>query len=156
LNLWASAKSLANESFIKFIDETQSYKKAPSALLDFRNVSIEGERPKDAFYALLMLQRELTHDGLKAKFPLFDFACVMYLYKKGLLTPERIKALFPSDALDAIGVIVDFLSNTTYGSLVKAGVNLFFKKSAEKYLEKFKLERMKRKLKVEDLERIDQ
>jgi hypothetical protein len=42
--------------------------------------------------------RDLSGSGLR--FPLYDFASILYLHKTGRLTPDKQKELFPSDEMD--------------------------------------------------------
>jgi hypothetical protein len=44
-------------------------------------------RPKEAFSALLKMRRDLSGSGLR--FPLYDFACTLYLHKTGRFTQEK-------------------------------------------------------------------
>jgi tetratricopeptide (TPR) repeat protein len=151
---WERAKHLwesSGEEFIKYTDKAETQSAVPSALVDFRNDAVEGERPKDAFYALLMIRRDLVASGLKAEFPLFDFACVTYLFKKRMLTGDRLKSLFPPETIDLVSSLADTISQTTYGSLAKAVLGLFQRRFSEKLM----LYLSKRKVSESDIAEIE-
>jgi hypothetical protein len=125
----------------------------PAVLLDFSQ-NLIGDRLKSPFDGLLMLRRNLAEAfafaGLpyRLRFPLYDFACVWYLYKTGNL--EQAKELLPSDELDFIAGIVDWASDRPIASLLKAGLGIFGKHLGEQV----KLFLQKRGLKKEDVKAI--
>lgn len=49
-------------------------------------------RPADPLFGQIMLRNQLAAAG--ARFAFFDFACLLYFYKTGQLTPERIRQLY--------------------------------------------------------------
>jgi hypothetical protein len=97
----------------------------PVALLDFDMPPRGEDRPQEAFSALLMLRRELVRYGLR--FPLFDFACVVYLLKTSALTPERVRALLPTDDLDLLVESIKIITEVPGIDLAKAVLSLFSK-----------------------------
>lgn len=103
----------------------------PAVLHDFgQPSSCQEDEPKNPFYGLLMLRRNLA--GAVAgsgysplKFPLYDFACCWYLHKKGK-SPEYIKQLFPlNDVVGLIAPLIDLFTKSPVGSLGSSALNLF-------------------------------
>jgi tetratricopeptide (TPR) repeat protein len=110
----------------------ENYIPVPAVLLDFSQ-NLIGDRLKSPFDGLLMLRRNLAdtfaESSYRLRFPLYDFACVWYFYKTGNL--EQAKELLPSDELDFISGIVDAVSDTSYASIIKAGLGIFGKHLGE-------------------------
>lgn len=129
----------------------ENYIRVPAVLLDFSQ-NLIGDRLKSPFDGLLMLRRNLVDAfaGLpyRLRFPLYDFACVWYFYKTGNL--EQAKELLPSDELDFISGIVDAVSDTSYASIINAGLGIFGKHLGEQV----KLYLQKRGLKEEEIKGI--
>jgi hypothetical protein len=129
----------------------ENYIPVPAALLDFSQ-NLIGDRLKSPFDGLLMLRRNLADAfadlPYRLRFPLYDFACVWYFYKTGNL--EQAKELLPSDELDFISGIVDAVSDTSYASIIKAGLGIFGKHLGEQV----KLYLQKRGLKEEEVKAI--
>jgi hypothetical protein len=85
---WADAQTTPDEQFVARLEQATDAALVPSALLDFGMQPHGDNQPQDVFYGLLMLRRELAQHGLR--FPLFDYACVVYLHKTNQLSPERL------------------------------------------------------------------
>jgi len=97
---WERVKSLEGEDFIENFAGAVDCAEAPSTLIDF-GMEPRGEcRPKEAFSALMKMRKDLSGSGLR--FPLYDFACALYLHETGRLTPDRQKELFPSEEMDFV------------------------------------------------------
>jgi hypothetical protein len=90
---WSYVKSLVGDEFIVNFTGAEGCDEAPATLIDFAMEPRGEYRPKEAFSALMKMRRDLSGSGLR--FPLYDFACILYLHKTGRLTPEKQKELFP-------------------------------------------------------------
>src|SRR6266540_739644 len=88
-------------------------------------------RPKEAFSALMRMRRDLSASGLR--FPLYDFACTLYLHKTGQLTPDRQKDLFPSEEMDLVNETIDIIKEVPGVGLAKGALGLFNKRMREKF-----------------------
>ena len=142
LETWTELKAkpdteLAN--IINCIQEANDWngaKPVPSVLLDFGHQPREENQPQDPFYGLLMLRRFLdvaaSDLGYKLKFPLYDFACIWYLHKKGK-SSEEIKRLFPLNEIAAfVAPLIDAVAQNPLGSLGKAILDIFAKDLSKK------------------------
>jgi len=98
---WEYVKTQQDEVFVKHIKEAQHTESLPVAFIDFGMPPRGDDRPQEAFSALLMLRRALAGHGLR--FPLYDFACVWYLYKTNQLHTERLRNLGASSPLRKSG-----------------------------------------------------
>ncbi|UJB72326.1 hypothetical protein HRE53_27430 (plasmid) [Acaryochloris sp. 'Moss Beach'] len=115
---WTQIKEYSNERLVGHVSRLVGgmYLPIPSALLDFGAKPMGIEHPQDRFYGPLILRRnlaesvsiEIPHSSIQ--FPLFDFACIWYLHKKGK-SPEEIKATFP--AIDITGLIASLITLVT-------------------------------------------
>ena len=104
---WEYVKTLEGDDFIENFTEAVIYAEVPSTLIDF-GMEPRGEyRPKEAFSALMKMRRDLSGSGLR--FPLYDFACNLYLHKTGQLTPDRVKDLSPSEETDLVKEFTDVI-----------------------------------------------
>ena len=125
-NVQSDPSTLSYDYLVRFFTEDDTAPIFPHAHLDFgmENPS-EDRRPKDPARALLMLRRDLARYGLR--FPLYDYATLLYLHKTGNLTKERIKTLFPPEEVSALTAIFDALTETTIGKFVKLSFDLLRK-----------------------------
>lgn len=118
----ALGTKLLGEQVAQKLKDWQEVKVVPSVMLDFSQQPRGEEQPQDTFYGLLMLRRKLADTarklGYKLQFTQYDFACFWYLYKKGK-TKEEIKKLFPNEELELTTTILDALTQTVWGSLVR-------------------------------------
>lgn len=156
---WLQLQNQPAREVAAFIEqETGDCTPVPAVLHDFGLQPIGDDRPQDPFYGLLMLRRTLTQAAEQSrhslKFPLYDFACVWYLHKKGK-SAEQIKQLFPlSEASGLIGSLIDAATQNSVGSLTAAVINIF----ASDLGEKFNLYLLKRNLtekQVKEICRLD-
>ncbi|HEC85289.1 MAG TPA: hypothetical protein ENI48_08660 [Thioploca sp.] len=93
-----------------------------------------------------MLRRKVaiaaTELKYRLKFPVYDFACVWYLYKKGK-SSEEIKRLFPlSEVAGLIAPLIDSVNQTSVATIGKAVLDIFAKDLGHKfnlYLQKLAL-----------------
>lgn len=122
---WSRLKSQDNAvvaETISSVKHRQEVTEVPSVMLDFAQQPRGEEQPQDPFYGLLMLRRKLADTarnlGYKLQFTQYDFACFWYLYKKGK-TKEEIKKLFPNEELELTTTILDALTQSVWGSLVR-------------------------------------
>jgi Flp pilus assembly protein TadD len=123
-------KLLASD--IAIPNNTDDFIPVPAVLHDFGSPPIDDDKPQDLFYGLLMLRRnigieakKLKYKKYKLRFPLFDFACVWYLHQKRQLSKDRWKELFPEEEFELTMQIVDALSNTSWGEISGAVLNVF-------------------------------
>jgi tetratricopeptide (TPR) repeat protein len=130
----------------------ENYIPVPAVLLDFSQ-NLIGDRLKSPFDGLLMLRRNLADAaGLpyRLRFPLYDFACVWYLHKKGK-SAEEIKRLFPlSEITGLIVPFIDLATKNPLGSIGKA----FFDIIGKDLGQQFTVYLHQRKLKKEQVEEI--
>ncbi|ARI79748.1 hypothetical protein BH695_0467 [Microcystis aeruginosa PCC 7806SL] len=111
LETWTELKTKTHPEIVEFIktitDWESDFQFVPAALLDFESParSSRPEQPQDNFDGLLILHNQLITNaarlGYKLSFPLYQFACILYLQKKGKLTNESVNRLFPSPELFA-------------------------------------------------------
>ncbi|MDB9389050.1 hypothetical protein [Microcystis aeruginosa] len=111
LETWTELKTKTHPEIVEFIktitDWESDFQFVPATLLDFESParSSRPEQPQDNFDGLLILHNQLIINavrlGYKLSFPLYQFACILYLQKKGKLTNESVNRLFPSPELFA-------------------------------------------------------
>ena len=111
LETWTELKTKTHPEIVEFIktitDWESDFQFVPATLLDFESParSSRPEQPQDNFDGLLILHNQLITNavrlGYKLSFPLYQFACILYLQKKGKLTNESMNRLFPSPELFA-------------------------------------------------------
>ncbi|HHL71375.1 MAG TPA: hypothetical protein ENJ29_02590, partial [Bacteroidetes bacterium] len=92
------------------------------ALHDFAAPDHGEHRASDLFAILISLRNQLVRAG--AVFSMFDLAVAVYLHKRGLLTPERIRALFPFDDRPFLAGIRDTLTAFTREAFAGEILNL--------------------------------
>jgi hypothetical protein len=124
-------KTFQDEEFAMQIQEAEGAEPIPSALLDFAWQPRGDDRPQEAFRALLMLRRALSGPGFR--FPLFDFACVWYLYKTDQLSKERLRSLFPAQEADFLSELVDVATDAPWVGLGKAVLGIFDKHLGKRF-----------------------
>ncbi|CCH98652.1 hypothetical protein [Microcystis aeruginosa] len=111
LETWTELKTKTHPEIVEFIktitDWESDFQFVPAALLDFESPakSSRPEQPQENFDGLLILHNQLITNaarlGYKLSFPLYQFACILYLQQKGKLTNESVNRLFPSPELFA-------------------------------------------------------
>jgi hypothetical protein len=111
LETWTELKTKTHPEIVEFIktitDWESDFQFVPATLLDFESParSSRPEQPQDNFDGLLILHNQLITNavrlGYKLSFPLYQFACILYLQQKGKLTNESVNRLFPSPELFA-------------------------------------------------------
>lgn len=132
-------QQITDESDTEFVarfknNQNGSHTSIPSVLIDFsQTISIESAQ--DPFYGLLMLRRNLQKASAelnyRLRFPIYDFACIWYLHKKGK-SPEEIKSLFPlTEIAGSITSIIDAVNQSTIGAITKALFDFFAKDLGE-------------------------
>ncbi|MGA8429780.1 MAG: tetratricopeptide repeat protein [Candidatus Sulfotelmatobacter sp.] len=145
---WKWLRSLPDAEFVSQIRSAEGDEPVPVSFLDFGMPARGDDRPRESFSALLMIRRALTRYGLK--FPLYDFACVLYLYKTNRLDPERLKTLLPAEDLDLLTETIKVLKEVPGVDLAKAVLNLF----SNHLRTRFTLYLQARKLTESEVERI--
>jgi len=107
----------------------------PVVYHDFGLKPTGDEQPQHPFYGPLMLRRNLDkaarHLDYSLRFPLFDFACLWYLHQKGQLSEERIRQLFPADALNLLSEIVTLIKDVPGVGLAKTLLEIFNRQTGE-------------------------
>jgi tetratricopeptide (TPR) repeat protein len=142
---WGYVKNLEGDDFMENFSGAVDCAEVPSTLIDF-GMEPRGEyRPKEAFSALMKMRRDLSGSGLR--FPLYDFACTLYLHKTGRLTPERQKELFPSEEMDFVNETIDVIKEVPGVGLAKAVLALINRQLRDK----FTLYKSARKIDEEDV-----
>ena len=96
---WEQLRTIKdNDAFARRAkDADKDFVVVPCAELNFGIAAGGNDQPKQAFFGLLALRRELVQ--YKVKFPLFDFACVWYLHQTEGISQEKLKNLFPVEEL---------------------------------------------------------
>jgi hypothetical protein len=122
----------------------------PNAMLDFAPLPGGDESHQRAVIGLLRLRRELGEDGLR--FPLFDYASILYLKRSEGLTADRLKALFPAAEADLVAALVDVVSETSVGAIGKTVLGLFDKYFGQRANERFTLWLQRRGINGADIE----
>jgi hypothetical protein len=132
-NVWEQISDLPKHMFAGAFRSVRVkfYTPVPATILDFGQQPLGEDKPQDPFYGLLMLRRKVaiaaTELKCRLKFPLYDFACVWYLYKKGK-SSEEIKRLFPlSEVAGLIAPLLDSVNQTSVASIGKAVLDIFAK-----------------------------
>ncbi|PET28308.1 hypothetical protein CN518_24490 [Bacillus anthracis] len=129
---WMHLQSLSDIDFVNQFVDSEGMEELPVGFIDFGTQPREDFRPLESFSALLKLRRDLAHRGLK--FPVFDYASILYLHKTDKLTQERVRQLFPSEELDLVASLLELSEKTIPGvSQVKAVLSLFSKKIENQY-----------------------
>jgi tetratricopeptide (TPR) repeat protein len=135
--LWQQQRGRSDAALANYIEKLRpgEFIPVPAVLHDFGQ-SIGIDRPQDPFYGLLMLRRNLAEAtaGLpyRLRFPLYDFACIWYLHKKGKSSQE-IKSLFPlSDVSGALSTLIDAVSGNVFGAIAKAALDFVVEDLEEK------------------------
>ena len=128
---WEYVKSLEGDDFIENFADAYGCVEMPSSLIDFAMEPRGEYRPKEPFSALLKMRRDLSGGGLR--FPLYDFACTLYLHKTGRLSQERLRELFPQEAMDFVVESINLIKEVTGAGLAKAVFGLFNKGLRDKF-----------------------
>jgi hypothetical protein len=128
---WEYVKGLSDGDFIPNFVEAQGHAVVPSSLVDFGMEPRGDYRPKEAFSALMKMRRDLSGSGLR--FPLYDFACALYLYKTGRLTPERQIELLPTEEMDFVREAIGLMKEVPGIGFAKAVFRLLSKHLSEKF-----------------------
>ncbi|WP_447212890.1 hypothetical protein [Bacillus cereus] len=129
---WMHLQSLSDIDFVNQFVDSEGMEELPVGFIDFGTQPREDFRPLESFSSLLKLRRDLAHKGLK--FPVFDYASILYLHKTDKLTQERVRQLFPSEELDLVASLLELSEKTIPGvSQVKAVLALFSKKIENQY-----------------------
>ncbi len=118
------------------------------AVHDFSAPDFGEHRASDSLAILLALRNQLVAAG--AVFLMFDLAVAVYLHKRGLLTPERIRALFPFEARPLLVGIRDILRDLPREVFAREILNLFGAILGKRYT----LFMMQRKLSEEKIEHL--
>jgi tetratricopeptide (TPR) repeat protein len=129
---WTYLCGLSDDDSISQIKLREGCAPVPSVFLDFGMTPRDVDRPRDEYYAPLMIRRELGRFGLH--FPLFDFAQVWYLYKKRKLTQDRLKELFPIEEWGLVSTLADSLSNHPYGAIAQAVFGVMGKHLGDRFV----------------------
>ena len=156
-NVQSDPSTLSYDYLVRFFTEDDTAPIFPHAHLDFgmENPS-EDRRPKNPARALLMLRRDLARYSLR--FPLYDYATLLYLHKTVGLTKERIRNLFPSEETSALSALFDLLTESSAGKITKVSVDLLRKHLFKNKQKQFTLWWQKLSLdetEVEALQRMD-
>ena len=130
---WEYIRNKTNEELAWHLKNAADVKPVLFALLDFGMKPVGEDRPQETFSALLMLRRALAHSAREAncrlRFPLYDFACIWYLYKTHTLTEDRLQSLFPAEEMEFVSEVVNAISETSAGTFGKTVLSIFSKHS---------------------------
>jgi tetratricopeptide (TPR) repeat protein len=121
-NLRDARPTLTYDALLRFFKEDKTAQEFPHAHLDFGMKPVDDNRPQEPARALLMLRRQLSKYGLR--FPLYDYATLLYLHKTIGLTKDRIKNLFPSEEASALTTLLDLFNDSSVGKITKLGFDL--------------------------------
>ncbi len=149
---WEYLQELDDDGFTDGLKNRDHVERVPSVLIDFGLAPRDVDRPREKYYAPLMIRRELAAFGLK--FPLFDFAHVWYLHRKRRLSKDRLKELFPDEEIGFLTTIADAISGHPIGAIAQAVFSLFGKHLGHRYL-KYKQSRGLAEGDVEAIRRMD-
>ncbi len=139
--VWSELKAKPDAEFVQEIqrvkNRNQGVKLIPAVLHDFEPLPGEDKRYQHPFDGLLLLRRNLAKKaeelGYQLKFPFYDYACVLYLYKQGKSVQE-IRKLFPlSEIAGLIAPLVDVITQNPVGTFGKAVLDIFAKDLGEKF-----------------------
>ncbi|NJO80482.1 MAG: hypothetical protein HC827_19565 [Cyanobacteria bacterium RM1_2_2] len=136
-HVWQFRKVQSDAKLAQFIETApvDTYARVPAVLHDFGLVS-PFKQPKDSFYGLLLLRKNLAEAASKLnywlRFPLYDFACVWYLHQIGK-SLEEIKSLFPlSDVAGGFATLLDAVTGNVFGAIAKAALDFVVEDLEEK------------------------
>jgi len=122
---WQDVKDRSNAELARTLADwpLTECRTVPSVLLDF-GLRLPGEvQPRDRFYGLLLLRKELGELAIgdfRFRFPRYDFACIWYLHRKGKSLDE-IRALFPlGEGAGLVAAAADAASGVPVGGVLKA------------------------------------
>lgn len=129
---WQRLDAIADDrAFVEALDTalaaTVDGSVIPCVYHDFDAPGSGEDRPREDWYALLMLRREIGAYGIRL--PLFDFAVMLFLHKRGQLSPERIKALLPQEEADFASTLLDLIASPDipFAGLAVKVIGLFAK-----------------------------
>jgi hypothetical protein len=138
LQVWGELQGKSDVAFADAMSQESDwhYDAIPAVYQDFGERGGDN-RPKDGFYGVLQLRRNLGKAAAaldyQLRFPLFDFACLWYLHEKEKLTPERLRELFPADALDVVTETVNLFKEVPGVGLAKALFGVFNRRLGEQW-----------------------
>jgi tetratricopeptide (TPR) repeat protein len=129
---WQQIRDLTAVEMFEFVKTLQAgqYLHIPTVKHNFEQ-RIGDDRPQDPFYGLLSLRHKLisaAHEhNYRLRFPLYDFACIWYQYRRGR-SPEEIKAMFPfHETLGFVTSLIDITTKTPITGITRAIFNLLAK-----------------------------
>ena len=99
-----------DKAFVDAFANVEMEQPIPYAHVDFGARERGENRPREDWSGLIMLRRQLGHH--KIKFPLFDFAIVLFLHKTRQLSKTQLKSLFPQQEGDLISSLLDIFLNS--------------------------------------------
>jgi tetratricopeptide (TPR) repeat protein len=124
---WEYLKTLSEYDITINLTDPEGADPVPRASLDFADKDTGDHRPKDPFYGLLSLRRQLAGHGLQ--FGLYEFASVQYLRLTHQLSKESVNDLFPKESVSLVlalaSVIPKLAAEAAYLSLGKAVAEAF-------------------------------
>ncbi len=128
-----ASRSGDDDAFREQILQARGVKSVASTWLDFSAMPTGEDRPREPFSALLMLRRQLGKQGIQT--PLFDYAALWHLYRtQGKVPSERLRQLFPSEALDvATSIFYLFDSQVPGITLARSVIDIFAKNVEERF-----------------------
>ena len=105
---WTHVKELQNgNDFTQQFENCQDAVAIPCAYLDFADKGRAEQNPREDYYGLLLLRRQLGQQGLS--FHMFDFAVLLYLLKGLGKPPDSVKSLFPQDEMNLISKLIELI-----------------------------------------------
>jgi tetratricopeptide (TPR) repeat protein len=128
---WEEIRQQPDAEFVRLLQEERSSDSMPVASLDFHAPPREFEQPMVDYDALLMLRRKLgaySAEGFsRLHFPVYDFAAVWYLHRRGRLTEERLSSLFPSEEINFVLALAQLFKEIPGAGVAQAVLGLFNK-----------------------------
>jgi hypothetical protein len=73
--------------------DSENFTLLPYSFIDFGQKASPRLQPQDPYSVLMEMHRQLVRH--KISFPLYEYGCICYLRKTGLLTKDRLVDLFP-------------------------------------------------------------
>ena len=147
---WDYLREFADDrAFIEQFDQVEGREPIPSAYLNFADQPRDGRSPREDYYGLLELRRQLGgRSGLR--FPLFDTAVLLYLLRGLGRTPEQVRSLFPAEEVDLLGALVGLI-----GESKAVNIGLAIGKLFDKHIKtRFTLHLQQRKVELADWEEL--
>jgi tetratricopeptide (TPR) repeat protein len=106
--VWLKYKTLSDvdliKSYLSIKDSDKQIESIPSVFIDFDQSSTLEYQPKNPLSVARYIRKELSKKNLK--FPLFDYAYVLYLYKTRNLSENNVRDVLCDSGIDLVNELI--------------------------------------------------